>query len=190
MRLVTWSNMYFNASPEIFRRAKELRDHMTASEQHLWSYLSNKKLEGLRFKPQHPIDQFIVDFYCHKVKLVIEIDGEIHLYEEQAERDTGRTAELENLGLTVIRFTNQDLGATRREVSQIMTKFIVNDQRNRLKTDKLIRYYSIVGQFDAYKIKKNRRNAETQRLFFSSSLRLRGKKSCLKNLRQREIDRS
>ncbi|MEI6901326.1 MAG: endonuclease domain-containing protein [Bacteroidota bacterium] len=61
----------------------------------------------MRFKAQHPIDIFIVDFYCHKFSLVIEVDGEIHL--AQKEYDEGRTAELERLGLTVLRFTNDEV---------------------------------------------------------------------------------
>jgi len=101
--------MFYNASPEIFKRAKELRENMTPAENMLWSHLQKGKMMGYRFKSQHPIDKFIVDFYCHRVKIVIEIDGEVHQEEDQVERDQGRTAELEYYGLTVLRFTNQDV---------------------------------------------------------------------------------
>lgn len=64
---------------------------------------------GLRFKPQHQIDIFIADFYCHQLKLVIEIDGGIHQSADQKEYDIGREAELEHWGIKVIRFTNGEV---------------------------------------------------------------------------------
>jgi very-short-patch-repair endonuclease len=99
--------MFFGAKPKIFNKARELRSKMTAAEKILWDRLSNKKVNGYRFKPQHPISNFIVDFYCHKAKLVIEVDGEIH--NQQQEYDIGRTDELKNFGLDVIRFSNKDV---------------------------------------------------------------------------------
>ena len=78
---------------------------------------------GLRFKAQHPIDIFIADFYCHALKLVIEIDGEIHHSNDQKEYDINREAELERFGIKVIRFTNmeveQDIEKVRREIEKI-----------------------------------------------------------------------
>jgi very-short-patch-repair endonuclease len=62
---------------------------------------------GLRFRPQHPIEFYIADFYCHAARLVIEIDGEIH--SEQDEYDDGREAEMEKYGLKIIRFTNDEV---------------------------------------------------------------------------------
>jgi len=66
-------------------------------------------MNGIRFRRQHPVRNFIVDFYCHSAYLVIEIDGSIHREEEQAERDVNRTYDLESLGLHVIRFTNEEV---------------------------------------------------------------------------------
>ena len=127
MKIYLPKDMFFNASPEIYRRARELRDNMTSSEIHLWKYLSNNKLDGFRFKPQHPIGNFIVDFYCHKAKLVIELDGEIHLEEEQKERDQGRTAEIEAFGLTIIRFTNQEV---LEDIDNVLIKINTIIQKN------------------------------------------------------------
>ena len=62
-----------------------------------------------KFRRQHPISQFIVDFYCHKYRLVIELDGSIHDLEEQKERDEGREAMLKDLGLMVIWFSNTEV---------------------------------------------------------------------------------
>lgn len=83
-----------------------LRENMTETEKILWNKLNKNQL-GIRIKSQHPIDIFIVDFYCHAYKLVIEIDGEIHKI--QRDYDEGRTADLEKLGLKVIRFKNEDI---------------------------------------------------------------------------------
>lgn len=99
-------DMFFGARRAIFQNACELRKDMTAAENVLWERLNKSQL-GVRFKAQHPIDIFIVDFYCHKHKLVVEVDGEIHL--SQKEYDEGRTAELERLGITIIRFTNDEV---------------------------------------------------------------------------------
>jgi very-short-patch-repair endonuclease len=100
---------FFRASPEIFERAKLLRQNTTEAEKTLWKRLNKNQLDGLRFRQQHPISKFIVDFYCTKANLVIELDGEIHLKEDTYERDTGRQYELERLGLTVLRFTNKEV---------------------------------------------------------------------------------
>jgi len=102
-------SMFYNAKPHIFEKAKILRDHMTDAELKLWDILRNKQLLNFRFRPQHPIDIFIADFYCHSLKLVIEVDGGIHNTKDQREYDIGREAELLNWGIKVIRFTNEEV---------------------------------------------------------------------------------
>ena len=102
-------SMFYNAKPIIFERAKAMRKEMTQAEMAVWKLLSSKKMLGYRFKAQHPIDIFIADFYCHELKLVIEIDGWIHLSKEQKEYDLGREAELENFDIRVIRFRNEEV---------------------------------------------------------------------------------
>ena len=98
--------MFYGAKRSIFQNAEVLRKDMTVAEKKLWDRLNKSQL-GVRFKAQHPIDIFIADFYCHKFKLVVEIDGGIH--ETQKEYDEGRTAELESWGLTIIRFSNKEV---------------------------------------------------------------------------------
>ena len=98
--------MFFGANRKIFQNAELLRKNMTIAEKLLWERLNKNQL-GVRFKAQHPIDMFIVDFYCHKYKLIIEVDGEIHL--NQKDYDEGRTAELNRFDLKVIRFTNEEV---------------------------------------------------------------------------------
>ena len=100
-------NFYFGASEEIIRRARALRQRMTPPEEKMWQLLRNSQFHNLKFRRQHPIRRFIVDFYCHEHKLVVEIDGSIHNSEIQKERDENRTFMIEELGLKVIRFENQ-----------------------------------------------------------------------------------
>jgi very-short-patch-repair endonuclease len=101
--------MFYGASSLIFERAKSLRFNPTDAEKKISEGLRNKQLLGLKFRFQHPLSQFIADFYCHKIKLVIEIDGGIHLDEEQRQRDIGRTFELEKYGIEVMRFSNEEV---------------------------------------------------------------------------------
>lgn len=101
--------MYYGASMEIFRRAEILRNNMTEAEGLLWNRLNFNQLKGFKFRRQHPINQFIVDFYCHKLKLVIELDGGIHLKKDVRERDSGRESVLRSFGLEIIRFNNDEV---------------------------------------------------------------------------------
>ncbi len=101
--------MWKGASPESFSKAQFLRTVMTNAEMILWEKLKNNQLEGLKFRRQHPVHLFIADFYCHKYHLIIEIDGGYHESEEQKKKDYERTKLLEENGLTLIRFTNEDV---------------------------------------------------------------------------------
>ena len=87
--------------------SKNLRANATKQENHLWyDFLSG---HNLRFQRQKAIDNFIADFYCLKARLIIEIDGSQHFTENGKNHDNFRTEILENLGLTVIRFTNEQI---------------------------------------------------------------------------------
>jgi very-short-patch-repair endonuclease len=123
-------NMFYGATPIIFERAREMRLNPTEAEIKLWDVLKNKQMLGLRFKFQHPINQFIADFYCHKLKLVIEIDGKIHDVVIQKERDEGRTYELEKLGVMVIRFKNEEvmksIEMVKVEIERVCSKLLQN----------------------------------------------------------------
>ena len=103
------SNMFYGALPIHFEFAKQLRQNQTEAEIFLWENLSRIEIKGIRFKRQHPILYFIADFYCHKAKLVIEIDGGYHNLPEQYLYDKSRGTELEELGLEVIRFSNEQV---------------------------------------------------------------------------------
>lgn len=96
-----------HSKKELSNFRKELREKLTPAEAFLWKHLKSKKLEGRRFTRQHSIGLFIVDFYCASEKLVIELDGEVHLTPNAMENDEKRTQYLENLGYRVIRFENK-----------------------------------------------------------------------------------
>ncbi|HKY52945.1 MAG TPA: DUF559 domain-containing protein [Anaerolineales bacterium] len=91
---------------EKVERSHELRREMTPAEKRLWQEVRAKKL-GVRFRRQQIIAGFIVDFYCHKAALVVEVDGDIH--DLQREEDTRRENVLREMGLTIIRFRNEDV---------------------------------------------------------------------------------
>lgn len=117
--------MYFRAKPVTLETAKLLRNRMTPSERILWEKLKGKKMLGLRIRPQHPIEFFIADFYCHAARLIIEIDGEIH--SEQIEYDDGREAEIEKFGIKIIRFTNDEVN---QDIDNVLKKIesIISDR--------------------------------------------------------------
>jgi very-short-patch-repair endonuclease len=89
--------------------ARELRLRNTEAEQNLWSLLRNRQFKGKKFRRQHAISNYIVDFYCNECKLVIELDGKFHTPGEAKEYDAARTALLNELGITVLRFWNEEV---------------------------------------------------------------------------------
>ena len=91
---------------EKLQRARELRREMTSSEKLLWQELRSNKL-GVHFRRQQIIAGFIVDFYCHKAALVVEVDGEIH--DLQQEEDARREKALSEMGLKIVRFRNEEI---------------------------------------------------------------------------------
>jgi imidazole glycerol-phosphate synthase subunit HisF len=107
--------MFEGASHLIFENAKQLRKNMTYAETVLWMHLKNG-IEGLKFRRQHPIGRFIADFYCHKLKLIIEVDGSVHSLETVQENDEIREKELSDMGYNIIRFTNEQVTKQADEV--------------------------------------------------------------------------
>ena len=89
--------------------SKQLRENMTDAERHLWAKIRMKQLKGYQFYRQKPIGDYIVDFFCPKAKLVIEIDGSHHLVGETIEYDRIRDDYLSSFGLRVLRFANNDV---------------------------------------------------------------------------------
>ena len=116
--------------PLLWKFAKENRNNPTEAERLLWFYLSNKQL-GVRFRRQHIIGQYIADFACLEKMLIIELDGGYHSLPEQQISDEQRTADLQEMGYRVIRFTNEELF---QEMDLVLTKIknALNEKRSPL----------------------------------------------------------
>ncbi|RLC69526.1 MAG: hypothetical protein DRI52_08745 [Chloroflexi bacterium] len=110
---------FWRADPCIRERAKELRRMPTPAEALLWQRLRGRMTGGLKFRRQHPLGDFIVDFYCAHANLVVEIDGSVH--DLQLERDAERTSKLEQQGYRVIRFTNAEV---ERDIENVLQRII------------------------------------------------------------------
>ena len=98
----------FNKKKYIKKR-QYLRNNMTKAEVVLWSKLKGKQLNGLKFRRQCGINNYVVDFYCPELKLAIEIDGDVHAYSSKIVYDKQRQKEIEALGIKVLRYTNTDV---------------------------------------------------------------------------------
>ncbi len=99
--------------------SRELRKNQTAAEEVIWEIVRNRGFSNLKFSRQFPIEYstgsfFIVDFYCHQLKLILEIDGEIHKF--QKAYDTGRDNILKEMGFKILRFDNLKVLNKRQEV--------------------------------------------------------------------------
>jgi very-short-patch-repair endonuclease len=103
--------MFQGANPLIFQLSKDLRKNMTHAEQILWMHLK-KGVKGLKFRRQHTLGNYVADFYCHKIKLVVEVDGLIHQDESIKIYDASRERDLKDLGCEILRFTNEEVEQT------------------------------------------------------------------------------
>jgi len=101
--------MYLKLSAAILANARSLREQQTDAEKLLWLLLRDRRLAGFKFRRQHPLGRYIIDFYCHEAKLAIELDGGGHNEEASIEYDTLRSLEIENAGIRVIRFWNNEV---------------------------------------------------------------------------------
>jgi N-acetyl-alpha-D-muramate 1-phosphate uridylyltransferase len=117
------TSMHYGASKLLFKRAEELRKFCTWEEDIVWSYLSGNKM-GVKFRKQHPLLFYIADFYCHQLKLVIEIDGGVHHKEDVKINDFIRQKEIEALGITVLRFTNNEVKNNPEKIVEDINKTI------------------------------------------------------------------
>ena len=94
---------------ETLKASRRLREEMTEAEGKLWQALRGEQIRGMRFRRQHAIDRFILDFYCPAHKLAIEVDGGVHDQPDQAEYDAARTEALNLRGIRVLRVRNEDV---------------------------------------------------------------------------------
>ena len=110
--------LHGNSRPSTYENARGLRKVQTKAEIKLWQILRNGKVCDLKFRRQHAFDNYILDFYCHKIQLAIEVDGEVHNDAEVAAYDMLRTKNLNESGITVLRFTNDEVEKNIKAVIQ------------------------------------------------------------------------
>lgn len=122
--------MFSGAEKFLFERASIFRKQQTFAEEILWNYLRTKPF-GFKFRRQHPFSAYILDFYCHQLKLAIEVDGSIHDVEKVKENDHARQQQLEQEGITFLRFTNNEIRLKREEVIRQIDSFL----KEKLKTN-------------------------------------------------------
>src|SRR5687768_10291512 len=116
--------LFYNASNDTFMKARLVRKRMTASEKLLWEILRRNSVKGFYFRSQHPILIYIADFYCHKVKLVVELDGEIHNLDEAKRHDASRDEMMKGQGITVLRFKNEQVFESLDSVVMEIEKYL------------------------------------------------------------------
>ncbi|MFN8284799.1 MAG: endonuclease domain-containing protein [Chitinophagales bacterium] len=121
------SKLFFDASKTILDYSRSLRKEQTGAEKLLWANLRNRKLKGFKFRRQHAVKSYIVDFYCAEKMLSIEVDGGIHLQKEQKEYDKSRTEELNALGIREIRFTNE---AIEKNITAVLKQIVMELEKN------------------------------------------------------------
>ncbi|HVT45783.1 MAG TPA: endonuclease domain-containing protein [Thermoanaerobaculia bacterium] len=114
---------------------RNLRKGLTEAEQILWAMLRGRRLGRLKFRRQHRIDFFIVDFFCPQLQLAIELDGAPHFTDEGRRNDAIRNRYLEALGIRVIRFENRELIANAWMVEQRIARVVEEVQASRLAGD-------------------------------------------------------
>lgn len=103
---------------------QDLRNNKTTAEAYLWSFLKGKQLNGLKFRRQHSVGNYILDFYCTSIKLAIELDGAHHYTQEGIEKDKVRDAYLNELGITVLHIENRYVFECVEEVLRYVGVFI------------------------------------------------------------------
>lgn len=119
-------------SPKLREHARSLRKNSTDAERLLWGMLRNRQLEGYKFRRQHPYKGYILDFYCHEVGLVIELDGGGHTSDSQSRYDSERTRNLEADGLVVVRYWNDVvLEATEKVLEDIYVQLVAQAEKRR-----------------------------------------------------------
>ena len=111
-------NQSFKTPFSVVELAKDLRNNMTESEKKLWAYLRKKQIGKYKFRCQHPIYRYILDFYCHEKRLAIEIDGNIH--NSQQEYDKYRDEFLNSIGIRTLRLRNEDVLNSIEKVIEII----------------------------------------------------------------------
>ena len=111
--------MVYDLKDHSLELCREFRKKPTKAEACLWEILRAKRLDGFKFRRQHPMGDYILDFYCPELKLAIEVDGQVHMDEEQKIYNQERTNNLKENGISVIRFWNSEV---QNDISSVVNR--------------------------------------------------------------------
>ncbi len=111
-------------NPKLKEFARQLRNHSTKSEIKLWKYLKGKQMRGYNFHRQKPLLNFIADFYCYELSLVIELDGYTHQFQDTIIKDAIKEKELKKVGLSVLRFEDNEVMNDLENVLRVIENYI------------------------------------------------------------------
>lgn len=124
--------MKITYNPRLKELARQLRNNSTQSEIKLWKCLKGKKMYGYDFHRQKPIDNYIVDFFCNKLELAIECDGYSHQILEVWEKDVKKTNRLNELGIKVLRFSDDEVMNDIENVLRSIEDYILTFEKNQV----------------------------------------------------------
>ncbi len=124
-------------NPNLKELARQLRNNSTKAEVILWQKLKNKQMYGYDFHRQKPIDNYIIDFFCHELMLAIEVDGYSHQLEEVYDKDIIKTQKLNQLGISLLRFTDNEVLKDTFNVLLAIENFITDFEENSDPTNKV-----------------------------------------------------
>lgn len=108
-------------NPKLKNLARQLRNDSTKAEIMLWQQLRNKQMKGYDFHRQKPIDNYIIDFFCHELMLGIELDGYSHTFEETFEKDKAKENRMKEIGITVLRFGDNEVFS---EIDNVLNEIV------------------------------------------------------------------
>jgi len=111
-------------NPKLKEFARQLRNNSTKSEIYLWKHLKGKQMLGYDFHRQKPLDNYIADFFCHELMLAIELDGYTHQFEDVIEKDEMKEKRLNELGVRVLRFQDEEVYTDVENVLRVIEAYI------------------------------------------------------------------
>ena len=117
-------------NPKLKQLARNLRNKSTKSEIILWQYLKGKQVHGYDFHRQKPIDNYILDFFCQELMLGIELDGYTHIFEEIIDKDKKKEERLKQIGITILRFDDDEVYYTLENVLRTIEGYIETYERH------------------------------------------------------------
>ena len=128
------SPAHYSNRPDLKAFRQNLRNGSTSAERMLWQGLKGRGVRGLKFRRQHSVGRFVLDFYCLEERLAIELDGGVHADPFRADYDAEREAALERMGITILRLTNESVVERPQVITEVIALFIEQRRAERTTT--------------------------------------------------------